>query len=127
MGAEAKNAGLSTRSKRLVVWSIVGITILVVALLGVVIYVTSMARKPSVEIISKNSSGEYQGTNYIVHVDATIFNRGADTTVTVFAKVREQTQFQTIWLGSNQAKTLSFTFSLSAESVMVYSVDVWAM
>lgn len=104
---------------------IISSIIVVVVVLGLVIYVTSMPRKPNVEIVSKNDSGEYQGSNYIVHAEATIFNRGADTTVTVFAQVKDQTQFQTVWLASNQATTLTFTFTLPAEPVMAFSFDVW--
>jgi len=95
MGAEAKNTGMSTRSKRLIVWSIVGITIVVAVMLllvyglGGVMQGIQRIQPPSVQVTSKNLRTGTIGLDYVAWVDVSVHNSGGPGTVTVWVEVTQ--------------------------------------
>ena len=120
MGAEAKNAGMSMRSKRLVVWSIVGITIVVVVMLLLVFGLGGIMQgfqriaPPSVQVTSKNLRTGTVGLDYVAWVDVSVHNSGGPGTVTVWVEVMQGSDVwkksQTIYLDAKGSRDLTFEF-----------------
>jgi len=120
MGAEAKNAGMSMRSKRLVVWSIVGITIVVVVMLLLVFGLGGIMQgfqriaPPSVQVTSKNLRTGTVGLDYVAWVDVSVHNSGGPGSVTVWVEVMQGSDVwkksQTIYLDAKGSRDLTFEF-----------------
>jgi len=120
MGTEAKNAGMSTRSKRLVVWGIVGITIVVVVMLllvyglGGVMQGFQRIAPPSVQVTSKNLRTGTVGLDYVAWVDVSVHNSGGPGTVTVWVEIMQGSDIwkksQTIYLDAKGSRDLTFEF-----------------
>jgi len=120
MGAEEKNAGMSMRSKRLVVWSIVGITIVVVFMLLLVFGLGGIMQgfqriaPPSVQVTSKNLRTGTVGLDYVAWVDVSVHNSGGPGSVTVWVEVMQGSDVwkksQTIYLDAKGSRDLTFEF-----------------
>jgi hypothetical protein len=124
MGTEAKNAGMSTRSKRLVVWGIVGITIVVVVMLllvyglGGVMQGFQRIAPPSVQVTSKNLRTGTVGLDYVAWVDVSVHNSGGPGTVTVWVEIMQGSDIwkksQTIYLDAKGSRDLRLNSGKSA-------------
>lgn len=120
MSAEAKNTGMSARSKKLVVWSIVGITIVVAVMLllvyglGGVMQGIQRIQPPSVQVTSKNLRTGTIGLDYVAWVDVSVHNSGGPGTVTVWAEITQGSgvwkKSQTIYLDAKGSRDLTFEF-----------------
>jgi Na+-transporting methylmalonyl-CoA/oxaloacetate decarboxylase gamma subunit len=120
MVAEVKNTGMSSRSKRLVVWSIVGITIVVVVMLllvyglGGVMQGVQRVQPPSVQVTSENVRTGNIGLDYVAWVDVSVHNSGGPGTVTVWVEVTQGydswKKSQTIYLDAKGSRDLTFEF-----------------
>ena len=120
MGAEAKNIGMSARSKRLVVWSIVGITIVVAVMLllvyglGGVMQGIQRIQPPSVQVTSENARTGNIGLDYVAWVDVSVHNSGGPGTVTVWVEIMQGSDLwkksQTIYLDAKGSRDLTFEF-----------------
>ena len=69
---------------------------------------------PSVDIISKSTRTGYEGLEYVVYIDVTVYNRGDDGKVTVWTKLTQGSDTwskqQAIYLNNNETRDLTFTF-----------------
>lgn len=120
MVAESKTAGMSMRSKRLVVWSIVGITIVVVVMLllvfglGGVMQGFQRIAPPSVQVTSKNLRTGTLGLDYVAWVDVSVHNSGGPGSVTIWVEVMQGSDMwkksQTIYLDVKGSRDLTFEF-----------------
>lgn len=120
MGAEAKDTGMSIRSKRLIVWSIVGITIVVAVILllvygvGGVMQGFQRIQPPSVQVTSKNLRTGIVGLDYVAWVDVSVHNSGGPGTITVWVEIMQDSDVwkksQTIYLDAKGSRDLTFEF-----------------
>jgi len=120
MVAEVKNTGMSTRSKKLVVWGIVGITIVVVVMLllvyglGGVMQGVQRVQPPSVQVTSENVRTGNIGLDYVAWVDVSVHNSGGPGTVTVWVEITQGSdswkKSQTIYLDAKGSRDLTFEF-----------------
>lgn len=69
---------------------------------------------PEVEIISENARTGYEGFDYVIYVDTTVYNRGGDGKATVWVKLTqgnsEWTKNQAIYIKGEETRDLTFTF-----------------
>ena len=120
MGAEAKDTRMLIRSKRLIVWSIVGITIVVAVILllvyglGGVMQGFQRIQPPSVQVTSKNLRTGTVSLDYVAWVDVSVHNSGGPGTVTVWVEIMQGSdawkKSQTIYLDAKGSMDLSFEF-----------------
>jgi len=92
---------------------IVAVAIIIVGI-GNIINLFQRAIPPDVEIISKSYREGFEGFDYVIYVDATVYNRGGSGTVTVWAELTQGSdswkKTQTVHLEAKESKDLTFTF-----------------
>ena len=97
--------------KKILIGVIAIVLLLVVSLSGC----TETLNPPNVEITSQNARTGMEGLDYTVYVDVTVYNRGGDGRVTVWAEVSQGGSSwkkpQTIYLNSKESQDLTFRFS----------------
>ena len=51
--------------------------------------INEMINPPDVEVISQSTRTGYEGLDYVLYIDVTVYNKGGDGTATVWAKVMQ--------------------------------------
>ena len=98
------------------------IAILPIALMLISIVVLSGCTEPtgsstnssSIDIVSQSARTGYEGLDFVVYVDATVYNKGDDGAVTVWITLTQGndkwSKDQAIYIKNGESRDLTFTF-----------------
>ncbi len=100
--------------KKIAILSIVLILISIGLLSGCTKPTGSSISSSSVDIVSQSTRTGYEGLNYVVYVDTTVYNKGDDGAVTVWTILTQGnnkwSQNQAIYIKNGESRDLTFTF-----------------
>jgi hypothetical protein len=93
---------------------ILGLVIVLVSVGLVGCTENNIINPPNIEIISKSARTGYENLDFAVYIDTTLYNKGGDGSVTIWAKVTQGTNYwtekQTVFLNNEETKSLTFSF-----------------
>jgi hypothetical protein len=92
---------------------------------------TNIVNSTNVEIIGRSTRTGFEGFDYVMYVDVTIYNRGSEGKATLWVSLtqgsNQWTKNQAIFLSQGETRDLTFSFKeISYWSISGITYRVWA-
>lgn len=76
--------------------------------------IDDMVNPPDVNVICKSTREGYEGIDYVIYIDVTVYNQGGDGKATVWSKITQDgnqwSKKQTIYIDGEETLDLTFTY-----------------
>jgi len=113
---------------------VIGVLVILVAIVflvgpGTIKQTVERVQPPNVEVTSHNARSGFEGLDYVVYVDVSVYNQGGPGTVTVWAEVTQGgktfKKAQSIHLESRESRDLTLKFKEAGLLSGPITYSVW--